>query len=72
MLGSNERYIVRKSGKYLVGCPYDKESNVRYSDSKYDGYRMNDFNDARDVAKIVGGKVMKLNLLTGRIEGGWA
>ena len=66
-----ERYIICKSGKYLVGNPYDNLSAIRYSDSKYDGIRLKEFDTALRMAKLVGGKVMRLNLLTGTLEGGW-
>ena len=71
MLNSNERYIVRKGNRFLVGCPYDNEAAVRFSENKYDGYRMKDFNKARFLAKAVDGRVMKFNTITGTVEGGW-
>ena len=65
------RYIICRKGEYLVGNPYDEISAIRYSINKYDGIRLKDFNDAIRIARIVGGKVMKLNLLTGELTGGW-
>ena len=67
------RYIICRQGKYLVGNPYDEISAIRYSTDKYDGirFKMGDFDTALRVAKLVGGKVMKLNLLTGELTGGW-
>ena len=65
------RYVVCVNGKYLVGNPYESVEAIRYSDSKFDGIRLKDFNTALLMAKIVGGKVMKLNMLTGEITGGW-
>lgn len=71
MLLKHEKYIIRKGNRYLVGCPYDDTSYCRYSDSKYDGTRMKDFNKAIRIAKLIDGRVMKLNELTGTLEGGW-
>lgn len=71
MLQKNEMYIIRKRNKFLVGCPYDDTSAIRFSDSKFDGYRMKDFNQARLIAKQIDGRVMKLNTITGVLEGGW-
>ncbi|MBP5442258.1 MAG: hypothetical protein J6Y60_03375 [Treponema sp.] len=65
------RYIICRQGKYLVGNPYDSLSAIRYSTDKYDGVRFKDFDDAIRVAKIMGGKVMRFNLLTGEVSGGW-
>jgi len=71
MLQPNEKYIVRKGNRFLVGCPYNNESAVRYSENKFDGYRMSDFNIARRLAKMIDGRVMKFNVLNGDLEGGW-
>lgn len=71
MLLSHEYYVIRKGNRYIVGCPYDDTSYVRLSENKYDGYRSKDFNIMRRVAKQIDGRVMKLNILTGDITGGW-
>ena len=65
------RYVIRKDGKYLVGNPYDSIEAIRYSDSKYDGVRIREFETALQMARIVGGEVLKLNMLTGETIGGW-
>lgn len=71
MLNENEVYIIRLRNKYLVGCPYNNEAAIRFSDHKYDGYRTNKWEVARRIAKRIGGKIMKLNLLNGDLTGGW-
>ena len=71
MLNSNERYIVQKGKKFLMGCPYEDAALVRMSDHKYDGYQMTEFNTAIRIAKAIGGKVMVLNRTNGDLTGGW-
>ena len=71
MLRSHEYYVIRKGSQYIVGCPYDDTSYVRLSENKYDGYRDKDFDRMRRVAKLIDGRVMKFNELTGDITGGW-
>ena len=65
MLGENEVYIIRLRTKFLVGCPYNNQAAIRFSDHKYDGYRTKKWETAKRLAKVIGGKVMKLNLLNG-------
>lgn len=72
MAPNREQYVIKKGNQYLVGCPYDDSSYIRYSTSPYDGFRgFRCFDDALHLARIVGGKVMRFNHLTGRTEGGW-
>jgi len=71
MLQRNEYYVIKKDGKYLVGCPYDDTSFIRFSTDKYDGYRDKDFVKMRIAAHTFGGKVMRFNPITGDITGGW-
>lgn len=71
MLSDNEKYIIRKGKEFLVGCPYQETAYIRFSPYKYDGYRLKDFNKAKRIADIIGGKVMKLNTVNGDMTGGW-
>ena len=71
MLNSNERYIIRKGNKYLVGNPFNSESFCNLRESCYDAYRMTNFNKARAIAKMIDGRVFKFNPITGTTEGGW-
>lgn len=65
------RYIIRKDGKYLVGNPYESMNAIRYSINKFDGVMVQEFLAALAMARVVGGEVMKLNILTGEMTGGW-
>ena len=71
MLGKNEKYIIRKSGQYLVGNPFNSEAFCNLRVSCYDAYRMTDFNIALCIARYIDGKVFKFNPVTGVMEGGW-
>jgi len=71
MLNKNEKYIIRKSGQYLVGNPFSKESFCNLRESVYDAHRMEDFNKAIRIAKAIDGRVFKFNPVTGTLEGGW-
>lgn len=71
MLKGSERYIVRKSGQYLVGNPFNTEAYCNLRESIYDAYRMTDFNIALRIARYIDGRVFKFNPVTGTMEGGW-
>ena len=71
MLNGSEKYIIRKSGQYLVGNPFNKESFCNLRESCYDAYRMTDFNKALRIARYIDGRVFKFNPVTGTMEGGW-
>ena len=71
MLIGHERYIIQKGKEYLVGMPYDDTAFMRYSNSTYDAYRTKSFNTAIRVARMIGGKVVVFNRLTGEVHGGW-
>ena len=71
MLQNSEKYVIQVGNQFLVGCPYKEESVIRLSDSKYDGYRTENFMEAMHLARRCGGLVMKLNELNGALEGGW-
>lgn len=66
-----DEYVIKKGSLFLMGCPYDDTSYIRYTVNKYDGYRDRNFNRMLRVAKMVGGKVMRFDYLTGKMEGGW-
>ena len=71
MLHANEWYVIKKDGRYLVGCPYDDSCFLRWSDSPYDGYKSKNFDRTRRMAYLLGGKVKRFNQLNGKTEGGW-
>ena len=71
MLKGSERYIVRKSGQYLVGNPFNTEAYCNLRESIYDAYRMTDFNIALRIARYIDGRVFKFDPVTGTMEGGW-
>ena len=71
MLLKNERYIVQKGKKFLMGKPYDDSAFCRFSSSPYDGWQSRNFNECIVIAKQIGGKVMLFNRLTGDLSGGW-
>ena len=71
MLGKNETYIIRKSGQYLVGNPFNNESYCNLRENCYDAYMMTDFNIALRIARYIDGRVFKFNPVTGTMEGGW-
>lgn len=72
MLNSKyEKYIIRKGKQYLVGNPFNDESYVNLRENVYDAFRMTDFNKALIIARMIDGRVMKFNSVTGTMEGGW-
>ena len=71
MLTDNECYLIRKGNQYLVGCPYDDTTFVRFSISPYDGYPFDDFIAAWHLSRRMNGVVVKHNRITGRMDGGW-
>ena len=71
MLKTNEKDIIRKSGQYLVGNPFNREAYCNLRESCYDAYRMTDFNIAIRIARYIDGRVFKFNPVTGTMEGGW-
>ena len=60
-------FIVTKNGEYLVAAPYADTLMVRWSNSKYDGYRMKRYRLAKMVATRVGGRVVEFNTITGAV-----
>ena len=70
MKANPKEYVIKKGSLFLMGCPYDDSAYIRYTNNKYDGYR-DSFNKQIRIARKVGGKVMRLNILNGRLEGGW-
>ena len=71
MLNKNEKYIICKSRRYLVGNPFNHEAYVDLRESVYDACKMTDFNKALRIARHIAGRVFKFNPVTGTLEGGW-
>lgn len=71
MLNKNEKYIISKSRRFLVGCPFNEQAYVNLRENVYDAYRMTDFNKALIIARMIDGRVYKFNTITGTMEGGW-
>lgn len=61
------RYIISRNRQYLVGIPYYCTLKPRWSNSPYDAARIKNANDARAVAKKVGGNVHRFNPLNGEV-----
>ena len=71
MLNKSEKYIIRKSGQYLCGNPFNREAYCNLRESCYDAYKIDDFNIALRIARYIDGRVFKFNPVTGTMEGGW-
>ena len=71
MILTPNEYVIKKGSLFLMGCPYDDSSYVRYTNNRYDGYRDRNFNRQLRIARMIGGKVMRFNPVNGRLEGGW-
>ena len=59
--------IIRKNTKYLVGRVLGT-SELRWSDSPHDAWRTRNKDDARDMARIVGGSLMLFNPAVGQMR----
>lgn len=59
--------IIRKNGKYLVGRILGTD-DLRWSDSPHDAWRTRNREDARDMARIVGGTMMLFNPAAGQLR----
>ena len=59
--------IIRKNGEYLVGRVLGSE-DLRWSYSPHDAWRTRNKDDARDMARIVGGTMMLFNPAVGQLR----
>ena len=58
-------YIVVKNGYYLVSKPYPDTLFVRWSNSPYEGCRIERLKLAKMIANVVGGRVVTFNPVSG-------
>lgn len=68
MLKTGTVFIVERGGAYLVAVPYTDNKVLRWSQSKYDAARIEDYKTADRVAKKVGGVVKMFEPITGRLS----
>ena len=63
-------FIIQKDRSFLVGVPYPKTQQTRWSASKYDAVRFAFHEEfkAQKVAEKVGGRLVIFNTLTGVIS----
>ena len=59
-------WIVRKNRQYLVAIP-EGLTIPKYSPHAYDAARIENANDARRIADMVGGNIHKFDPLTGSV-----
>ena len=59
-------WVVRKNRRYLVGIP-EMTNRPLYSPHVYDAAQIENANDARFVANMVGGNIHRFNPLTGEV-----
>ena len=73
MLMGSEKYVVKKGRHFLLGFPWADGDviQMRYTPSPWDGWKTKKFDEALRIAKLIGGKVMKFNQVTGCVSGGW-
>lgn len=57
-------WVVRKNRLYLVGIP-EMTNRPKYSPHAYDAAQIENANDARRVADMIGGNIHRFNPLTG-------
>ena len=60
-------YVIRKNGQYLVAIPYPGSRFIRWSTSPYDGARLHEKTDAKEIANKVGGIVAEFNPMNGAV-----
>ena len=60
-------YLVTKNWKYLASVPYCDSGFVRWSNDKYDGYRIERYQLAKMLAFSTGGRVVEFYPLDGRV-----
>lgn len=60
--------IIQKDGEYLVGTIL-YSSDLRWSKSPWDAWKTRNRNDAKMVARKVGGKLMLFNPIVGQLKG---
>ena len=71
MLGIGEKFVIEADGDFLIVPPYTWTMwNAAWSRSVYDAIRYTRRSTAKKVARIVGGRVMIFNELTGDIRNG--
>ena len=61
-------YVVSRDGNYIVSVPYPGSDFIRWSVSKWDAFKFNDYAAARAVADKVRGRVDRFNTITGVIS----
>lgn len=59
--------IIRKNGEYLVGRILGT-GDLKWSTSPHDAWRTRNKEDARDLARLVGGTMMLFNPAAGQIK----
>ena len=60
-------WVVRKNKQYLVACPAFLSYKPKYSPHAYDAVQIENANDARRVADLVGGNIHRFNPLNGNV-----
>lgn len=68
MLNPGIVFIVERGGAYLVAVPYTDNNVLRWSQSKFDAARIEDYKTADRIAKKVGGVVKMFEPLTGKLK----
>lgn len=58
-------WVVRKNRQYLVAIPEMLGAKPKYSPHAYDAAQIENANDARRVADMIGGNIHRFNPLTG-------
>ena len=58
-------YIIRKGGEFLVAIAYTDSKTPRWSNSAWDAVRFTWYQDARRVADILGGEIIKFSNIHG-------
>ena len=67
-MDSKPSFIISKGNEFLVAISYPCSRLPRYSISPWDAAMIRKLDDARRIAKILGGKVRKFNPVTGVLE----